>query len=350
MRLAVEELASRLQAQGVANLPPIILINGDEPLLVEEALDQARGVLKSFGFSERLKYQLESGFDWSNLSGAGQSMSLFSERRLLELRVPKSLGVAGTKAITEICNQQPGDDLIIIIMPALDKRQRQAKWAKVVDSAGWIADSHEVKAAQFPRWIKSRLQSRALRVESGVIEFLSAQLEGNLLAAAQEIDKLQVLAEKGAVSMQLVNDSLADQAQFDVYTLAEVCLAGDLPRALRIKQRLLSEGIEPVIVVWALVREIRLLAGIATAVAAGQSQNMAFQQHRVWSSREQVVAAALRRLTVGQCLAMVDRAAKLDQTVKGQRYSDVGPVWHQIEGLCAALCGVDVIQSDARAI
>lgn len=342
MRLAVAELASRLEAQGSANLPQLILINGNEPLLIEESLDQARDVLKGFGFTERLKYQLESGFDWSNISGAGQSMSLFAERRLIELRVPKSLGAAGTKALTEICNQAPNDDLLLVIMPALDKRQRQAKWAKVVESAGWVADSYEVKHAQFPAWIKQRLQSRALRVESGVVEFLAAQLEGNLLAAAQEVDKLQVLADNGAVSMQLVTESLADQAQFDVYTLTDVCLAGDLPRVLRIRQRLQSEGIEPVIVVWALVREIRLLAALSGALASGQSRGAAFKTFRIWSSREQVVAAALDRLSGARWLELLVCAAHLDQSVKGQRYEEVGPVWHQIENLCAAICGIQM--------
>ena len=124
MKLAAEELAQRLKTQGDNNLPPLILINGNEPLLVEEALDEARAVLKSFGFTERIKYQLEAGFDWSLLSGGGQSMSLFAERRLLELRVPKSLGAPGTKALSELCGAPPGQDLLVVIMPGLDKRQR----------------------------------------------------------------------------------------------------------------------------------------------------------------------------------------------------------------------------------
>jgi len=343
MRLAVEELAARLRTQGSEQLPPIILINGNEPLLIEEALDEAREVLRGLGFTERLKYQLEAGFDWSLLSGAGQSMSLFAERRLTELRVPKSLGAPGTKALTELCGLPPSDDLMIVIMPALDKRQRSAKWAKLVESSGWLVDSYEVKPAQFPRWIKSRLQSRALRVENGVVELLAAQLEGNILAAAQEIDKLQVLADKGAVSVKLVNESLADQAQFDVYALSDVCLVGDFARALRIKQRLQSEGVEPVIVVWALVREIRVLATLAAAIETGVARNSAFKQHRIWSSREGVVNAALNRLNSQQCYNLLQQAAHLDQTVKGQRYSEVGPVWHQIENLCAGLCGIQIV-------
>lgn len=343
MRLAVEELSAKLKAQGSEQLPPIILINGNEPLLVEEALDDARQILSQFGFSERLKYQLETGFDWSLINGSGQSMSLFSERRLIELRVPKSLGAPGTKALIELCSQPPGDDLLMLVMPALDKRQRGSKWATVVENSGWVADSFDIKPAQFPHWLKQRLQSRALRVESGVIDLLAARLEGNILAAAQEIDKLQVLAENGAVSLKLVNESLADQAQFDVYALADVCLAGDLPRAMRIKQRLASEGIEPVIVVWSLAREIRQLAALSSSIAAGVSRAMAFKQHRIWSSREGVINSALARLSSTQCDLLLEQVARLDQTTKGQRYQEPGSLWHQIEDLCASLCGVTVV-------
>ena len=345
MRVAAEELGTSLIKKGADHLPKIILINGNEPLLVEEALDQVRGELKSFGFSERIKYQLEAGFDWGAVTGVGQVMSLFSERRLLELRVPRSLGTAGSKAITEFCNNPPEDDILLVLMPALDKRQRQAKWFKVLDNCGWVADCREIGSQQFPGWIKQRLQSRALRVESGVVELLAEQLEGNVLAAAQEIDKLQVLAEHGAVTLKLLSASLADQARFDVYTLADVCLAGDFGRALRIKQRLQSEGIEPVIVVWALVREIRVLAVLSAALGAGQNRSMLFKQNRIWSKRQSVVNAALSRTDTEQWYQIHAQAAQLDQTVKGQRYQEVGPVWYQIELLCAAICGLQMVNS-----
>jgi len=341
MRVSIEELAASLK-NSTQNLPKIVLINGNEPLLIEEGLDQARQVLKQAGFNERIKYQLEAGFDWNNLTGVGQAMSLFSEHRIIEFRVPNKLGVPGTKAITEFCENPPEDDLLIVIMPQLDKRQRAAKWAKAVAQAGWIVDCYEVGAQQFPRWLKSRLQSRSLRVENGVIELLTEQLEGNVMAAAQEIDKLQVLAQDGAVTLKLLSESLADQARFDVYAFADTCLIGDFNRALRIKARLKSEGIEPVIVVWALVREIRSLAAISAGLHAGQNRAMLFKQHRIWGKREPTVNAALQRLSSHTWYNLLERAAHLDQTVKGQRYSEVGPVWHQLEQLCASLCAVPI--------
>ena len=347
MRVTIDDLAAKINAVSADKLPSIILINGNEPLLIEEALDQVRLKLKACGFSERIKYQLEAGFDWSVLTGMGMEMSLFSEHRIVELRVPNKLGVPGTKAINEYCANPSTDDILLLIMPLLDKRQRQAKWAKTVDANGWIADCYEITAQQFPNWLKQRLQSRSLRVENGVIDLLTQQLEGNVMAAAQEIDKLKVLAQDGAVTLSLVKESLADQAKFDVYALSDVCLLGNLDRALRIKQRLQSEGVEPVIVVWALVREIRMLASMVYALSvnsSAQTKHSLFKQHRVWAKREPAVNAALQRLNSTQCSSLLEQAAFLDQTVKGQRYLDAGSIWHQIEQLCARMCGVEVVE------
>ena len=349
MKIPLDQLASRLSSSA-DNLPKVVLINGSEPLLVEEALDEVRKVFKKAGFDERIKYQLEAGFDWTNLTGAGQAMSLFSERRLIELRVPNKLGTPGTKAITEFCQNPPEDDVLVILMPLLDKRQRAAKWVKAIESIGWVSDCYEISAQQFPNWVKQRLQSRALRVESGVVDLLCEQLEGNVMAAAQEIDKLKVLAKDNAVTLKLVSNSLADQARFDVYALTEVCLLGDFNRALRIKNRLLSEGVEPVIVVWALVREIRTLAAISSAIRSGQNRSSVFKQNRIWNKREPAINAALQRIKLEGWYALLEKAAYLDQTVKGQRYDDVGSVWHQIERVCAALCCVQIIRPETECV
>ena len=342
MKVAIEDLGRRLKSCEASTLPKIILLNGSEPLLIEEALDECRKQLREKGFSERIKYQVETGFDWSSLTGAGQAMSLFAEQRILELRVPKSLGAPGTKAITEYCNNLPDDDVLIIIMPLLDKRQRSAKWFKTLDAIAWVADSYEIPAQQFPRWIKQRFQSRALRLEAGVAELLSDQTEGNLLAAAQEIDKLQVLAPDGAVTLKLLEQSLADQARFDVYALTDAALSGDFNRDLRIKSRLQSEGVEPGILVWSLVKEVRTIAAITAAESMGHNRSQLYKEHRVWKKREPIIGAALNRLSPQTASEALEQSARLDQTVKGQRYQEAGDIWYQIEQLCARLCSVPV--------
>jgi len=344
VRFIIDEFVEALCSLESGKIPPIILVNGNEPLLIEEMLDQAREALKKVGFSERITYQLDAAFEWSNVTNVGMEMSLFSERRIIELRVPKSLGVAGTKAISEYCQKPSEQDLLLVIMPSLDKRQRQAKWLKSIDACGWVVDCFEVSQQQFPNWVKKRLQTRSLRVENGVLELLVEYLEGNVLAAAQEIDKLKVLAKDGAVTHELVSASLADQARFDVYALTDVCLQGNLSRALRIKQRLQTEGIEPVIVVWALVKEVRVLAELSANLSAGGNKGMLFKQHRIWSKREPLVNSALQRIDSEQWLQILENAAYLDQTVKGQRTSEPGSVWHQIEKLCASICGVEAVK------
>ena len=352
MRFGTDDLAARLaniSPENSAVTPRVILINSNEPLLIEEALDVARQALGQAGFSERIKHQLEAGFDWGKLTGVGQAMSLFAEKRIIEFRVPKALGAPGTKAVTEYCEKPSEDDVLIILMPLLDKRQRSAKWLKAIESIGWVVDGYDISTDQFPRWLKQRLQSRSLRVESGVVELLTEQLEGNVLAAAQEVDKLQVLAKDGALTLALVSESLADQARFDVYALSDICLAGDFGRALRIKGRLQSEGIEPVIVVWALAREIRVLCALASALQAGQNKMMLFKQHRIWSKREPLINAALQRLSAEDCYQLLEQVGHLDQTVKGQRYLEIGSLWYQIEQLCANLCCVDLCSTKAVA-
>ena len=169
---------------------------------------------------------------------------------------------------------------------------------------------------------------------------LSEQLEGNVMAAAQEIDKLQVLAKDGAVTLKLLTDSLADQARFDVYALTDACLRGDYNRVLRIKSRLQSEGLEPVIVAWAMVREIRLLAAISAGLQSGMNRSLVFKQNRIWSKREPAINAALQRLNSDAWYGLLEHAGFLDQTIKGQRYSEVGNMWYQIEQLCARVCAV----------
>jgi len=347
MRVAIEDIAKRV-IQTASDLPKLILINGNEPLLVEEALDSVRQALKECGVSERLRYQVGVGFDWREVNTASQTMSLFAERRLIEVRVPGKLGVAGTKALTEYCANLSSDDVLLLIMPYLDKRQRQAKWFQALDKVAWVADSYEISAQQFPQWLRKRLQSRALRVEKGVVELMVQQLEGNVLAAAQEIDKLQVLAPDGAVTLELLQRCMADHARFDVYALVDACLLGDVGKSLRILGRLQTEGVEPVIIVWALVREIRSMASMAQAIAAGQSKAQVFKANRVWAKRETLVNQALQRMNVTAWNELLYQAACLDQSAKGQRFVDVGTVWFQIEQLLVIFCGVDVLDKINR--
>lgn len=348
MRVAVEDIGRHLQN---GQLPATILLNGNEPLLIEEALDVIRQQFKSAGITERIRFTSETGFDWSQLNDAGQSMSLFAEKRCIELRLPTGKpGDKGSKAIVEYCQRAEQEDVLVVISSYLDKRQRQSKWVKALDDKGWVVDCYEIDAARFPGWLKQRLQSRALRVENGVVDLLVHYLEGNLLAAAQEVDKLQVLAKDGAVTLELVKSMLADQAKFNVYMLVDSCLAGDINKSLRMLHSLKNEDVEPVIVVWALAREVRTMASVSSALQRGENKAQLFRNNRIWSKRESCVNAALQRNTSTSWYAMLQDVAKLDQMVKGQRYSQRGGIWHEIESLCLAICSAEPVKMNKELV
>lgn len=339
MRSPVSNCLSRIESD---DAPAIVLINGNEPLLVEEALDQLRQSCRSAGFTERLTWQLDASFDWGLLSSSGQSMSLFSDKRLLELRVPGKLGVAGSKALSEYCQNPAQDDVLFLIMPLLDKKQRQSAWFKKVSPCAEVIDFYDISDTEFPQWLKQRLQSSALRVENGVIEQMTQQLEGNLLAAAQEVDKLKVLAPDGAVTLALLAECMADHTRFDVFQLIESILANDLHRVRRIIGRLKSEGIEPVIIVWALARECRTLTEIISGLQQGKTRNDLFRQHRIWNKRQAGVNAALDRHSLPSFYELLKQVAILDQSIKGQRQDQPGDIWFQLEKFCMQMCGVKI--------
>jgi DNA polymerase-3 subunit delta len=221
----------------------------------------------------------------------------------------------------------------------LEKRQLSAKWLKTFEQSGLHVSVPAVPPYKLADWIRQRLQSRSLRVESGVIEVLLENVEGNLLAAAQEIDKLQVLCPDGALTLDTLNRCLADQAKYDAFNLVDVCLKGDQQKALRILDRLQQEGIEPVVVLWALVREVRKLTAVSSMLRSGVSQGEAFKSQQIWRSRESLVGGVLRRINHSQWLSLMDKLAKLDQSIKGQRYDGLGDSWQQLKLFCSELSG-----------
>jgi DNA polymerase-3 subunit delta len=340
MKVSPSELSDRARE----GLPPAILIYGSEPLLVEETLDSLRGILDGHQFDERVRLSVETGFNWDEVSQGANSMSLFSRRQCFELRMPTGRPAdKGAAAIGEFCAAANTENLLVVICGRLDGRQLKSKWVKGIDKAGLTIDCGEVGANAFPSWLRSRLQSRGLRVENGVLEHLAYYLEGNLLAAAQEIDKLAVIASKGAVTLDIVNQSLGDQARFSTYALADTCLLGEASRATRILSSLRSEGIRPELVVWTLSREVRAMFRITGALEQGQPRGSVFKANRVWSRRESIVNAALKRFSMEDWCTMINRVTRLDRSVKGQ----AGPVsrdgiWFEIELLCIALAGADI--------
>jgi len=337
MRIVIDQLAQQLLKQ----TPNILLLNGNETLLVEEALDRIRAHFREQGFLERLSYSVDPSFNWNELLESGENMSLFSESRLVEIRMPSAKpGTKGAKFFTELTEKLAFgniDDAYLIITEGLNRQQRSAKWLNLIESMGLVVDVFDIKPEQLPQWLKQRFQERALRVEAGVIDALASATEGNLLAAGQIIDQLQVLATDGAVPLSLLEQTLEDQSRFSVYSFVDSCLLGVISECVHRLERIRAEDDNAVLVVWSLAKETRELLRMAHAIEKGMSMNLVLKQHRVWSTKQRFVSAALNRLNVGDISTILEQIAALDALAKGQRQGDI---WLEIEKLSLRFCGV----------
>lgn len=315
----------------------ITLVFGDEPLLVEETADAFRTAALEAGFDERLVVAVEPAFDWSRLDEAAQSMSLFSSRRLIDLRMPTGKpGEQGTRALIRYCERPPQDTLLLIVTGRLDVRSRKTKWFKSIEKAGRVVEKKPVPASQLPGWVMARARERGLSVEHDAAALLAHFTEGNLLAAAQEIDKLGLLGpERGSIGYEDVAECITDNARFSIFTLVDHCLTGDAVKAMRSLNGLQNEGAEPVLIVWSLANQIRTLYRLCLAVDAGQSRAQAFKSFRIWSKQAPLVNRALDRFGTDAWASMLKDAAALDRVLKGR---ESGSVWAGIERICLTMC------------
>lgn len=332
--------ANQLEAQLKRALAPIYLLSGDEPLLLEECCAAIRRAAQAQGCAERQVLTVEPGFDWNGLYASTQSLSLFAERRLIELRLPTGKpGEAGAKFLTQMAAAPPPDIVLLIVAGKLDKQARAAKWVQALEGAGVAVTVYPVEAEQLPAWITQRMSRHGLKPGPGVAELLAHHMEGNLLAAAQEIEKLALLLGRGEVSLDDIEGNLGDNARFSVFTLADACLRGGAAAILRILNSLRAEGVEPVLVLWALAREARSLAQMSFQVAAGRAVAQVLEAQRVWARRRPLVGNALARGRPGYWHALLSRAARTDRVIKGRLPGDA---WRELQCLALALGGVKV--------
>ncbi len=315
MPLRPAQLATHLQGQ----LAPVYLVAGAEELLVQEAADAIRAKAREAGFLERNLLTVERGFDWDSLAMAGISRSLFTEKKVIELRIPTGKpGRAGAKALNQWCDNPDSDSLLLISCPQWDASSRKAKWVQNLDKAGVYVEIWPVKPSELPGWLRQRMQSLGLQPENGVVELLADRLEGNLLAAAQEVHKLWLLKGATAISLEDVRAWVTDSARFDVFRLIECGMLGQGGQACRIITSLQSANYPANLVVGALVREINMLAGLRRQTDTGQSLDSAFSSMRIWRSRQPPLQAALRRLDSQAIDKLILQLQLLDRLSKGQ--------------------------------
>ncbi len=326
----------KLEAQLKNALLPVYFFSGDEPLQLGEAADAVRRHAREQGFSEREVMHVEKGFDWNELLVASNAMSLFAEKRVIDLRLPSGKpGKDGGAALAEYAGRPPEDTVLLISSGKVDKRSQSAKWYKALDNVGVTLQVWPVEAAEMPRWLEQRLRSRGLQPDRDAVRIIAERVEGNLLAAAQEVDKLVLLNGTGPLSAGHVEAAVADSARFDVFGLVDTALTGDAPRLIRMLDGLRGEGVEPILVLWALTRELRNLADMAAQIEGGKNVDGVLV--RVWGKRKGPVKAGLQRHNRVRWQQMLRRAARLDRVIKG---ATPGNAWDELLQLTLLMAGM----------
>ena len=334
MQVRADQLLDRL----TGSLARVYLVHGDEPLLTMEACQAVRDAARAQGYSERQVFSVDKSFDWQALTGASQSMSLFAEKRLMELRLPTGKpGTSGSEVIATLAATPDDDTILLVWSGRLDKRAQASKWVKALEQAGVVVAVYPLSSRELPGWIKQRMKQHSLNAGPGVAELLAYRYEGNLLALAQEIEKLSLLFVDDLVSVADIEDKLGDGARFDVFRMVDTCLQGDGPAAVRALTGLRSEGVAPVLILWALVREIRALAQMSAEMAVGKSESQLFREFRVWSTRQALVRTALRRHPRNRWYSLLQGAHRADKVIKGR---EPGDAWLALQALGLALSGV----------
>lgn len=312
---------TNLGAQLARSLAPAYFVYGDEPLLVDESLDQIRAAARRQGFDERESHVVsDTRFNWVRLQSGLNNLSLFSMRKIVEVRlVTGKPGVEGSAAIIEVLDNLSPDMLWIFSAPKLDRSTASSKWVKALQGKAVCVEVRPLPPERLPVWIGQRMQAAGLTCDAEAIQILADRVEGNLLAAQQEISKLVLLSQGRRVSADLVRQSTADGARFDVFQLADAALARDVPRAVRILNGLRQEGIAPVLTLWALVREINALVAVWIRMDQGTPLSRAMNDAGVWRVRQDLVARALRGRSEPGIRRLLAGAARADLVVKGAR-------------------------------
>ena len=315
--------ADQLEAQLSKSLAPLYVVHGDEPLIALESADAIRAAARKAGCSERELFIAERYFDWSELLNAGASQSLFGERKIVELRLPTGKpGTEGAAAIERYCAVLNPDCVTLVTLPRLDKAGQNSKWFLALSAAGVVVEVWPMDRARLPEWIAARLARARQRAGPETLQFLAERVEGNLLAAHQEVQKLALLLPEGELQLEDVQAAVTSVARYDVQGLVEALLSGDTARYARVLEGLRGEGEAPTFVLWALAEELRGLARIHTGVAAGRQVEQLFRENRVWRNKEAATRTALRRLARPAVEAALTHAAKIDRVSKGLAKGD----------------------------
>ncbi|AOB30656.1 DNA polymerase III subunit delta [Bordetella sp. H567] len=318
--LDADRFADHLRRAGT-RLSPLYTISGDEPLLVTEAMDALRAAARAAGYTERTSMVMDARSDWSAVVAATQTVSLFGDRRLLELKIPTGKpGKAGGDTLARLAEQAEGgadpDTIIAIGLPRLDKATRESRWMTAL-ARGIMVDIPSIERARLPAWIGERLARQNQRADAATLQWMADKVEGNLLAAHQEIQKLGLLYPEGALEAEAVERAVLNVARYDVFGLRDAMLAGDVARTVRMLDGLRAEGEALPLVLWAVGEEIRILARVAQARASGQDSGAVMRRLRIFGAHERLALQALSRVPARAWPAAVQHAHEVDRIIKG---------------------------------
>ena len=333
MKLTPEQLHGHLQQAPL----PVYLISGDEPLILEECCDLLRASMRDKGFQEREVLHVEGHFKWEYLLECANALSLFAEQKLIELRLGShKLNKAASEILQEYIRHAPPENILLIISDKLDSTAKKSAWHKAIEKSGAFIEVWPVDIQQLPGWIRHRASSLNLQLDDSAIQLLCDRVEGNLLAAKQELDKLQLLYPSGTLTAEQIVEAVSDNSRYDVYGLMDAVALGQGERCIKILNVLKQEGTEPPIVLWALTREIRTLYAISNGLQRGLAYETICQKERIWGKRKPLLKRCAERLNTATLEHLIRQSQFLDRTIKGM--GDASP-WLLLSDIALTLSG-----------
>lgn len=336
MQLRYEQLNKLLANNPLA---PMYFVSGEEVLRVQMACDSIRNSAKKQGFFDRAVFYAETGFNWQTLLIHANNYDLFSEKQIIELHLLQGVSESAAQTLKLYASDPPANKLLLVIAGKLERHLLQTTWFKSIDSVGVFIPIWPMEPIQLSQWITERLATLGLKAEKEAIQCLIAATEGNLLASAQEIEKLSLYFRSETphtITQEAMIEALSDNARFNPFKLMDAALQGEATRCLRILNRLREEGVEPLLILWALSRECRQLASLAFQLAKGKSLRTLFQTYHIWEKRQPLFQQALQRHSLLHCYALIKLAAQTDRIIKG---IVSGNIWIALQQLTLQLAG-----------
>jgi len=336
MSSKLEQLDAHLQR----GLNPVYLISGDEPLQSGEAADAVRLAAKQAGYDVREVIHIEQGNEWPLVNFVADSLSIFSDKKLIDLRLPSGKpGQDGSKTLIAYCQNPPPDTILLITAGKLDRNALKAQWFQAIDKLGIVVQVWPLQGGELLNWLQRRCEKKGLTLNHDALKDLALRVEGNLLAAAQEIEKLFILYGAQSIDLGKIEYGVADSARFDVFRLTDYLLAGRLNRAAKVLGGLKAEGVAAPIVLWALSRELRILFNAKNELESGTSVDSVCRKYQIRDKRKPTTLETLKRLRSKDLQRLIWYCAEIDRTIKGQLPGDC---WEALFSLCVRICRPDL--------